>query len=167
MLALKITDQKDFTNKLFLKDTFDLFWLNQAEITTSNRFTIDGKLQKDFFDNDEQEFLSSSHRTCSLWKEIKPFCYSIIRGKRAPLSFKIVLQFSQNKAAALIQNSGLAISPDQVSGLYLNLQYKSKTLICTTGTAFTTFLPGKELEHLWDQYVLDFFSRNELLIQEM
>ena len=167
MLALKITDQKDFTNKLFLKDTFDLFWLNQAEITTSNRFTIDGKLQTDFFDNDEQEFLSSSHRTCSLWKEIKPFCYSIIRGKRAPLSFKIVLQFSQNKAAALIQNSGLAISPDQVSGLYLNLQYKNKTLICTTGTAFTTFLPGKGLEHLWDQYVLDFFSRYELLIQEI
>ena len=27
MLALKITDQKDFTNKLFLGDTFDLFWL--------------------------------------------------------------------------------------------------------------------------------------------
>ena len=45
MLALKITDQKDFTNKLFLGDTFDLFWLNQAEITTSNLFTIDGRLQ--------------------------------------------------------------------------------------------------------------------------
>lgn len=167
MLALKITDQKDFTNKLFLKDTFDLFWFNQAEITTSNRFTIDGKLQTEFFDNDEQDFLSSSHRTCSLWKEIKPFCYSIIRGKRAPLSFKIVLQFSQNKAAALIQNSGLLLSPEQISGLYLNLQYKNKMLICTTGTALTTFLPEKGLEHLWDQYVLDFFSRNELLIVEM
>ena len=98
MLALKITDQKDFTNKLFLGDTFDLFWLNQAEITTSNLFTIDGRLQTEFFDNDQQEFLSSSHRTYSLWKEVKPICYSIIRGKRAPLSFKIVLQFSPNKA---------------------------------------------------------------------
>ena len=87
MLALKITDQKDFTNKLFLGDTFDLFWLNQAEITTSNLFTIDGRLQTEFFDNDQQEFLSSSHRTYSLWKEVKPICYSIIRGKRAPLSF--------------------------------------------------------------------------------
>ena len=69
MLALKITDQKDFTNKLFLGDTFDLFWLNQAEITTSNLFTIDGRLQTEFFDNDQQEFLGSSHRTYSLWKE--------------------------------------------------------------------------------------------------
>lgn len=107
MLALKITDQKDFTNKLFLGDTFDLFWLNQAEITTSNLFTIDGRLQTEFFDNDQQEFLSSSHRTYSLWKEVKPICYSIIRGKRSPLSFKIVLQFSPNKAAALLQNSSL------------------------------------------------------------
>ena len=55
MLALKITDQKNFTNKLFLGDTFDLFWLNQAEIITSNVFSIDGKLQTDFFDNDEQD----------------------------------------------------------------------------------------------------------------
>ena len=86
MLALKITDQKNFTNKLFLGDTFDLFWLNQAEIITSNVFSIDGKLQTDFFDNDEQEFLASSHRTFSLWKEVKPFCYSVIRGKKAPLS---------------------------------------------------------------------------------
>ena len=54
MLALKITDQKDFTNKLFLKDTFDLFWMNQAEIITSNVFTVDGSLKMDFFDNDEQ-----------------------------------------------------------------------------------------------------------------
>ena len=60
MLALKITDQKNFTNKLFLGDTFDLFWLNQAEIITSNVFSIDGKLQTDFFDNDEQEFLASA-----------------------------------------------------------------------------------------------------------
>lgn len=162
MLALKITDQKDFTNKLFLGDTFDHFWLNQAEITTSNLFTIDGRLQADFFDNDEQEFLNSSHRTCSLWKEVKPICYSIIRGKRAPLSFKIVLQFSPNKVAALLQNSPLPFSPDQVTGLYLNLQYKNKTLLCTTGTSLKTFLPGKELDHLWEQYVMEFFSHNEI-----
>ena len=118
MLALKITDQKNFTNKLFLGDTFDLFWLNQAEIITSNVFSIDGKLQTDFFDNNEQEFLASSHRTFSLWKEVKPFCYSVIRGKKAPLSFKIVLQFSPNKTAALLQSSAFSLSPELITGLY-------------------------------------------------
>nr|WP_295280797.1 DUF5721 family protein [uncultured Blautia sp.] len=165
MLALKITDQKDFTNKLFLGDTFNSFWLNQAEIVTSNVFSIDGKLQNDFFDNDEQEFLVSSHRTFSLWKEIKPFCCSIIKGKRAPLSFKIVLQFSPNKAAALLQNS--SVSPEFVTGLYLNLQYKNKTMLCTTGTSMKTFLPGRELDHLWEQYVMEFFHHNELSVEEV
>mgnify|MGYP004471410553 FL=1 len=165
MLALKITDQKDFTNKLFLGDTFNSFWLNQAEIVTSNVFSIDGKLQNNFFDNDEQEFLVSSHRTFSLWKEIKPFCCSIIKGKRAPLSFKIVLQFSPNKAAALLQNS--SVSPEFVTGLYLNLQYKNKTMLCTTGTSMKTFLPGRELDHLWEQYVMEFFHHNELSVEEV
>ena len=158
MLALKITDQKDFTNKLFLGDTFDLFCLNQAEITTS---------KTEFFDNDQQEFLSSSHRTYSLWKEVKPICYSIIRGKRSPLSFKIVLQFSPNKAAALLQNSSLPFPPEQVAGLYLNLQYKNKTLLCTTGTSLKTFFPGKELDHLWEQYVTEFFSHNEISAESL
>lgn len=165
MLALKITDQKDFTNKLFLGDTFNSFWLNQAEIVTSNVFSIDGKLQNNFFDNDEQEFLVSSHRTFSLWKEIKPFCCSIIKGKRAPLSFKIVLQFSPNKAAALLQNS--SVSPEFVTGLYLNLQYKNKTMLCTTGTSMKTFLPGRELDHLWEQYIMEFFHHNELSVEEV
>lgn len=167
MLALKITDQKDFTNKLFLGETFDSFWLNQAEIITSNIFSIDGRLQTEFFDNDEQEFLASSHRTFSLWKEVRPFCCSVIRGKRAPLSFKIVLQFSPNKAAALLQNSALSISPELVTGLYLNLQYKNKTLLCTTGTSLKTFLPGKELDHLWEQYVMDFFHHNRFSLEEV
>lgn len=167
MLALKIIDQKDFTNRLFLGDTFDSFWLNQAELVTSNVFTIDGRLQTSFFDNDEQDFLASSHRACSLWKEIKPFCCSVIRGKRTPLSFKIVLQFSPNKIAALFQNTVLSISPDMIAGLYLNLQYKNKILLCTTGTSLKTFLPDKELEHLWDQYVLDFFAHNQLLVESM
>lgn len=167
MLALKITDLKDFTNKLFLGDTFDFFWLNQAEIVTSNIFSIDGRLQTDFFDNDEQDFLSTSHRTCSLWKEVKHICHSIIRGKRAPLSFKIVLQFSPNKTAALLQNSPLSVSAEQVGGLFLNLQYKNKTLLCTTGTSLKTFLPGKELDHLWDQYITDFFNRSEISAESL
>ena len=167
MLALKITDQKNFTNKLFLGDTFDLFWLNQAEIITSNVFSIDGILQTDFFDNDEQEFLASSHRTFSLWKEVKPFCYSVIRGKKAPLSFKIVLQFSPNKTAALLQSSAFSLSPELITGLYLNLQYKNKTLFCITGTSMKTFLPGKELDHLWEQYVMDFFHRSGLSVEEV
>ena len=53
MIALKITDLRDFTNKLFIREVFDSFWLNQAEITTYNTFSIDGKLHTDFLDSDQ------------------------------------------------------------------------------------------------------------------
>lgn len=102
MLALKITDQKNFTNKLFLGDTFDLFWLNQAEIITSNVFSIDGKLQTDFFDNDEQEFLASSHRTFSLErsKTILLFCYP----------WKKSASFFQNRASVFSEQDRCIIA---------------------------------------------------------
>ncbi|CBL20025.1 hypothetical protein CK1_19950 [Ruminococcus sp. SR1/5] len=48
MLALKITDIRDFTNKLFIGEVFDKFCLSEATVTTFNTFTIDGRLQKDF-----------------------------------------------------------------------------------------------------------------------
>ena len=47
MLALKITDQKDFTNKLFLGETFDAFWLNQAEVSPSDIVASAGRLENE------------------------------------------------------------------------------------------------------------------------
>ena len=75
MIALKITDLRDFTNKLFIREVFDSFWLNQAEITTYNTFSIDGKLHTDFLDSDQLQILQKSGRTYSLWKETRPFCW--------------------------------------------------------------------------------------------
>lgn len=167
MLALKITDIKDFMNKLLISGAFDHFWLNEATITTYNTFSVDGKLQQDFFDSDARDALERNARTYSLWKEVKPFCYSIIRGKRTPLSFKIVFQLSRNKAAAAFAANDIGIAPENITGLYLNLQYRNKVLLCTTGTSLKTFLPGKRLDQFWDGMVLDFFRQNEIIFEQV
>lgn len=167
MLALNITDVKDFMNKLLIGEVFDHFWLNEATITTYNTFSVDGKLRQDFFDSDVREALEQSARTYSLWKEVKPFCYSIIRGKRTPLSFKIVFQLSHNKTAAVLASTDVGVAPENITGLYLNLQYKNKALLCTTGTSLKTFLPGKHLEQYWDGMVLDFFRQNEIIFEQV
>ena len=167
MLALKISDLKDFTNKLFIGNVFDHFWLNSADISTYNLFSIDGKLQKDFFDTKQQEILDSTHRIYSLWAEVKPYCHFIIRGKRPPLYFKIVFQLSSKKAKTLIEREAPGLPVDSLRGLYLNLQYKNKMLLCTTGTSFYTFVQDKQLEQLWDHTVLDFFHQNQILFEEL
>lgn len=52
MIALSIIDVKDFMNKLLIGEVFDRFFLVEASVTTFNTFTIDGRLQQDFFDTD-------------------------------------------------------------------------------------------------------------------
>lgn len=167
MLALKITDIRDFTNKLFIGEVFDKFCLSEAVITTFNTFTIDGRLQKDFFDTDSLNKITEHGRTHSLWRDIKPFCWSVIRGKRTPLSFKIVLHLSRNGVEAAIRNTDSEISSEQIGGLFLNLQFKNGSLLFTTGTSLRTFSMDKRPEQLWDDMVLNFLTQNHIIFEKL
>ena len=53
---------------LLLKETFDQFSFIEGEITTFNKFTLDGFLQKDFFDD-------APTRSHSYWKEVRELCF--------------------------------------------------------------------------------------------
>lgn len=81
MLALKINDVKSFMNQLLIGDTFDSFSLVEASITTFSNFTIDGKIHKDFFDTDTVQNMNFNDSDYCPWKELKSYCFSIIRGK--------------------------------------------------------------------------------------
>lgn len=167
MIALKITDIKDFMSRL-LKDTlFDSLWLVEASITTYNTFTIDGNLHRDFFDAALTEALDKSERTHSLWREVKPYCFSIIRGKHTPLHFKIVFQISRANTRQAIADCGCMIAPDDVNGLYLNFQYNGSELICTTGTSLRIFTMDKTLDHAWDTMVLSFFRQHQISYEQL
>ena len=165
MLALKITDLKYFTNKLFIGEVFDRFWLNEASITTFCTFTIDGELQQDFFDSDEKEILTSNARTHALWKDLKPYCFSIIRGKRTPLCFKIVFQLSPERFFS--RTNDIACLSPEVSGLFLNIQFKNHLLVCTTGVSLKNFVPGTRPDTIWDTKILEFFRKNQIAFEEI
>ena len=81
---------------LLLKETFDQFSFIEGEITTFNKFTLDGFLQKDFFDD-------APKRSHSYWKEVRELCFAIIRGRRTPLNFKIVLSLAPENFAAFLE----------------------------------------------------------------
>lgn len=166
MIAQKITNLKKFMSQLLIGDSFDSFWLSEASITTGNTFIIDGTLHPDFFPEEAQEILNRCHRTHSLWKEIKPFCYSIIRGKQTPLQFKFVFRLSYEKTRHAVAESGISLDPGQVDGLFLNIQYTAGQLVCTTGTSVNTFSLDKSLERMWDQMVLRFFQEHDIDCEE-
>ena len=56
---------------------------------------------------------------------------------------------------------------DALGGLYLNLQYKNKMLLCTTGLSFRSFLPDKRPEQFWDSVVSDFLHKHEISFEQM
>ncbi len=167
MLALNIIDIKNLMNQLLIGNTFDSFEIAETVITTFNTFTIDGKLRRDFFDTDTCDSLDQSGIVYSLWKEIKPYCYSIIRGRRTPLYFKIVFQLPKKKMMKILQSQNSRFSPELVSGMFINLQYKNKELLCTAGLALKTFIPDRSLEQLWDEMVKDFFLKHNIAFHEI
>ena len=90
MVALKIEELKDFTRKLFVEEVFDWWMMREAVITTFNMFTIDGRIRKGYFM--EQELEEKGIGELSPWKLVRPVCFSLIKGKRLPESFRITLQ---------------------------------------------------------------------------
>lgn len=164
MLALKINDVKNFMNQLLIGDTFDQFPMAEASITTFNNFSIDGMINKDFYDTDTQNILTQNHKVYSTWNEIKSFCFSIIRGKRTPLQFKIIFQFTPEQLSLIMdsEKSKEIASFSSISSLFLNIQYKNHMLLCTTGISQKVFSLDKSTEQQWDSAVRLFFYNHHI-----
>lgn len=164
MIALSIIDVKDFMNKLLIGEVFDRFFLVEASVTTFNTFTIDGRLQQDFFDTDTVAMHKSNLIEYSLWRDVKPYCFSVIRGRRTPLNFRIVLQLSHKQTQQILNPSFPDGSvPD--CRFCLNLQYRNDSLLCTTGVSYTSFCLYKRPEHLWDEIIRKFLSGQHIAFQ--
>mgnify|MGYP005760250741 FL=1 len=159
MLALKINDIKTFMNQLLIGTAFDSFPMTEASVTTFNTFTIDGQINKDFFDTDIQDILAQNGAVYSLWKEIKPFCRNIMRGKLLPLQFRIILQLTPGQLSEVLGIPDSQITDHAIHSLSLNIHYKNKMLLCTTGVSLKSFTLDKNPEQLWDGIVLNFLKQ--------
>lgn len=162
MLALKVNDIKNFMNQLLIGDTFDSFSLVEASITTFSLFTIDGTLHKDFFDTETLRNMDLDESPYCLWKELKSYCFSIIRGKLLPVQFKFVFQLSPGQYHSLFAPASGPIANDQIRGFNLIVQYRNHELLCTTGISSDTFIFDKTPELTWDSAVQEYLKNHRL-----
>lgn len=153
MIAFSLTNIKDFMSHLLLNETFDHFSFIEGEITTFNTFHIDGFIKKEFFDS------NTVLPEYSYWKNVRNFCFSLIKGKRTPLAFQFVFSLAPKNIETLLLQNDLSVQADAVQGLYLNIRYNGETLTCITGTSFKTFTMDKTLEHAWDEMTENFFKK--------
>lgn len=163
MVALQIQDIKSFMSKLLLSQTFDHFLLVEGNITTYNTFRIDGRLHREFFSEEETEEKGLQNREFSLWKEVKPFCLELIKGKKTPLGFQFTFQLSRENIEKLLASSGItSIQPENIAGLLLNVRFDKGALNVITATNLNLFTLDKSMEHAWDDMVKRFLKQQEI-----
>lgn len=160
MIALKIEDRKQFTSGLFVGGLFDKFLVKEASIVTFNRFTIDGRVRQGYYTQEEQE--EGQMEEYSFWSAVRPFCFSLIKGKRLPGSFLIVLQLGRQAVGTFVEEYGLKTAPEQIRGLYLNIRYEEGQIVCITGVSLAFFSLDKSVEEAWDRKAQAFFRENKI-----
>lgn len=160
MIALKAKDVKAFTSKLFVKEDFDQFLVKEVQIVTYNSFVIDGHIRHGYFTDEERE--EKKLGEFSPWSLLRPVCFSLIKGKKLPESFQIVLQLPERNVERFAASAGAGIDSSQIKGLYLNIRYEDGALYCVTGTSLAFFTMDKTLENEWDSAVRKFMLAHQL-----
>lgn len=142
MRSYRVKNTGLFMTKLLTKEDFDEFLLEEAKLITANTFVIDGRVQKAFFDSDDE--LLEYRR----WKDLKGFCYEIIKGKRLPLHISIVLHAPAEIKEELADKSELR---DMLKAFLLQIRYDGEAISIVTGVNISGFTMDKSAEQIWDE----------------
>ena len=157
MIGLEIADIKDFTAKLFLKETFDSFEVVEAEFLTRITVNIDGHLTEP----------AEGEGTYAGWSTIRPLAVQVIKGKELPHSFHITFRLSDTNMEKTLQSLGQTMETAGIGSFYLNLRYTDRKITAVTGCAYRSFTMDKSLEHEWDDIVRRFFRHHQIPATEL
>lgn len=165
MISCTITDLKDFMAKLLTSDCFDCFLLEQALITTFNTFTIDGHLEKDFYTEDEWNDPALCPYKLSPWSDLRSVCFSLIKGKKPPVTMKYVFQLKPEHMKKLLEGNDCSLSDDILKAFILVIRYGVNQTTCTTGISLSSFVPDKTPEKIWDKAFQIFLEKHNISYQ--
>lgn len=166
MIALQVEDIKNFMNKLFKDITFDEFEVVSVDISQGINYSIDGKRDLDFYTNTEEEE-TTSDQTFIKWSNLKSTVFSIIKGNKTPSLMKIVLMVSNKNKQNLVIKSNSEYQPENINGFYLNIIFDPSGLKVITGTNYKLFSLDKSVENYFDDSIIKFFVKNEIIAIQM
>jgi len=160
MKCIEISQIKEFTTQLFTGTAFDEFLMSEVQISTAATFTIDGHVNESFVG--EEDMQNEEYREgFLLWRKVRPVCFEIIKGRKVPSRFQIVLKLSDRQLDRFLEKAGMQARKNQIGGLFLNIRFLNKQLSCTTGTALKPFSLDKSLEAQWDDYAMTLLRKYE------
>lgn len=167
MLALNLPEIRDFMNKLLCSEIFDHFLIKEAVIKSAVTWSLDGRLDREFYSSEELDSNGFSGLAFLPFGALRPQCFDLIKGKRTPAYFKFVLLLSPANLARTLEKLQSSYTADDISGVFLNLKFQNGQLLLTTGISYRIFAPDKSLEHEWDNLIKRFLKNNGILFEEL
>lgn len=155
MKQFEIEETGKFMSELLTGERYDSFYLFEARIKADIDYSINGKINKDFFDSDDRDIMVAEEYIS--WKKIKPVVYGFVKGDKLPLSLKLILMFNRENITRLVEMNNLPISENDIGALFFNVLYEKGSLTVTTGTSIKTFSLDKTLDHVWDDTVEKYY----------
>ena len=175
MKSFQSASLKEITSKLFLSETFDFFRLQEAVFSCAVNYSIDGKVNRDFYRDASAKTPQAGSETAGdtppeetvfmPWRDLRPICFSMIRGKRAPLSFRLVFLVPAREATARFSTLANA-AESGISSFVLVLQYREEKITATTAVSYCRFALDRGPEKNWDTEVAGWFTKENLPFQE-
>ncbi|MDE6566655.1 MAG: hypothetical protein K2K70_02840 [Lachnospiraceae bacterium] len=158
MILLEISDIKLAMVHLLIRESFDLFYLDSAELTTFATMSLRGRRNLAWYDSDERQENQSLSEWVR-WSEVKATVFSYIKGTKTPDVMKIILKADTDWARSKLAQQGLeAQYQQQRPELMINFRYEKETLSVITGVSYTEFTMDKQIEFAWDEIVSHYFS---------
>lgn len=170
MKCYQIEDVRHFMAELLSGEKYDSFYLYEANINMALNYNISGKINSGFYSSDEISELNIKEYIT--WGEIKPVIYDLIKGKRLPIGFRIILMFNRENITRLVEMNNLRIRPEDISSLVMNINYgkyagvlyekqeeegNTPGMLITTGTSLNIFTLDKTIENLWNETVEKYY----------
>ena len=158
MKAFYFKDQKQFMNRLLKTELFDHFLLAEATIHGAISYSVDGHINREFFDTEELADLTADGSEYLPFSHFRPICYELIRGKHTPLYMKFVFLLSPANAIKTITSVDTGFTAEVVSGIFLNLTFRDGHLVLTAGVSYRTFTLDRSFDNAWDSLAARFLS---------
>ena len=110
-------------------------------------------------DADAASFLDYDY---AQWKDIRPVCFDLIKGKRTPTKFTFVLYLKPEALSAMFEKAGISQQDSLVQNLILNIRFEQGEMSITTGVDYSGFTLDKQAEQLWDSTTRKFLDKKEI-----
>ncbi len=163
MIALQITELKTFMGKLLRTPVFDDFLLQEATLHMGISYVIDGHINEAFYQTEEDD-TAYKHSAFISYSEVRSTLFDLIKGKRTPLGFQVVLQLSPEKCLILFPEG---LEAHLTKGLLLNIRYDGSKAMITSGISYSSFSLNKTPELIWDEALMNFLRTSGISFEQL